>query len=200
VQVMTTRPGGKGWENPGKIMGKCGEKPWKPQSCWSFLCNELCWSFVVSFFIPQTDGKWGSFMVVLYRWSIKWPNIEWQLGEGWAWVCVVLFSNEDVQSPMEIQLVIARSLYTGPAAWADDANLPLKKSRNCGDLQSCFDMFWLFCELETGQILSRWQKLMWFANFQSFAPDRLVPSLRVCSCTHTDVARWRRIMATHGTS
>ena len=27
VQVMTTRPGGKGWENPGKIMGKCGEKP-----------------------------------------------------------------------------------------------------------------------------------------------------------------------------
>ena len=23
VQVMTTRPGGKGWENPGKTMGKC---------------------------------------------------------------------------------------------------------------------------------------------------------------------------------
>jgi hypothetical protein len=144
-----------------KLMGKCGEKPWNNQSCWSFLCNELCWSFVVSFFIPQTDGKWGSFMVVLYRWSIKWPNIEWQLGEGWAWVCVVLFSNEDVQSPMEIQLVIARSLYTGPAAWADDANLPLTKKQNMWRfaelLQSCFLSHF---DLETGLILSQWQKLM----------------------------------------
>ena len=69
VQVMTTRPGGKGWENPGKTMGKCGEKPKIMENTWGK--NQETTNLADHFCVMNSVGVLSYLLYSTNRWKMR---------------------------------------------------------------------------------------------------------------------------------